>query len=443
MVLGDARNRLGLGDPEVARADHVDRHLEGGRAGALAHPRLEHPELALLNGELGVAHVAIVGLETGEDLEQVGVDLRELLLQLGDRLGVADAGHDVLALRVDQEVPVRSLGPGGGVAGEPDARARVVVAVAEDHRLHVDRGPEVVRDVLPVAVGDGPGAVPAAEHGLDRAAQLLGRLLGERLAGVPLDDLLVGVHEVAQQLVGDLGVRRGPGKLLGRLEERVELLAGQLQHDAGVHGHEAPVRVESEALVARLLGQALDGVVVEAQVEDGVHHAGHGELGPRAHRHEQGVAGVPDDLAHGRLQPGTGRRHLGVEALGPPSRHVVAAGVGRDGEPRRDRELQYRRHLGQVGALAAQEVLELHGWAGVRVVEIEDVRHRASLPRAGGPRGGRGHWVVTLPPNLGRAAPAYFPSGGRPERRSARLGRRPPCRPPPLRPPRAVPPIWR
>ena len=76
-------------------------------------------------------------------------------------------------------------------------------------------------------------------------------LLGEGLAGVALDDLLVGVDQVAQQLGRHLGVRRGPGQLLGGVEERVELLAGQLQDDAGVHGDEAPVGVEGEALVAR------------------------------------------------------------------------------------------------------------------------------------------------------------------------------------------------
>ena len=112
---------------------------------------------------------------------------------------------------------------------------------------------------------------------------------GNGLAGVALDDLLVGVDEVAQQLDGHLGVRRRPGQFLGRVEQRVELLAGQLEHDAGVHGDEAPVRVEREALVAGLLGQPLDGVVVEAEVEDGVHHPGHGELGARAHRDEQRV----------------------------------------------------------------------------------------------------------------------------------------------------------
>ena len=38
-------------------------------------------------------------------------------------LGVADAGHDVLALGVDEEVAVGHVLAGGGVAGEADAGA--------------------------------------------------------------------------------------------------------------------------------------------------------------------------------------------------------------------------------------------------------------------------------------------------------------------------------
>jgi len=44
-----------------------------------------------------------------------------------------------------------------------------------------------------------------------------------------------------------------------------------------------------EALVAGLLGQALHGLVGEADVQDGVHHAGHRELRPGTDRYEEGV----------------------------------------------------------------------------------------------------------------------------------------------------------
>ena len=175
----------------------------------------------------------------------------ELLLQFGDGLGVADAGHHVLALGVDQEVAVGPLGPGGRVAGEADAGARVVVAVAEDHGLHVDGGAQVVGDALAVRGRRWPGGRSSSGRPPRWRRAAGRRVLGERRAGVALDDLLVGVDQVAQQLGRHLGVRGGAGQLLGRVEEGVELLAGQLEHDAPVHGDEAAVGVEGEPLVAR------------------------------------------------------------------------------------------------------------------------------------------------------------------------------------------------
>ena len=114
------------------------------------------------------------------------MDLGELLGQGVEVLGVADAGHHVLALGVDEEVAVGLVLAGGGVAGEADAGAAVVVAVAEHHRLDVDGGAQVVGDALPHPVGDGPGAVPRLEDGLDGAAQLL---IGSCGNGVPVSRL--------------------------------------------------------------------------------------------------------------------------------------------------------------------------------------------------------------------------------------------------------------
>ncbi len=202
---------------------------------------------------------------------------------------------------------------------------------------------------------------------------------GKGRPGRSFADLLVGVHQVAKQLDGHLGVGGGARQLLGRVEQGVELLAGDAEHDAPVHGHEPTVRVVGEALVVGLLGQALDRVVVEAEVEDGVHHAGHRELGPRPDRDEQGVARVPDALAHGSLETGARPRHLGGEAVGPPALHVGAAGGRGDGEPVRDGQSEDRGHLGQVGALAAEQVLHLHRRLAMGVGEVEDKGHRTAL----------------------------------------------------------------
>ncbi len=142
---------------------HLDRHPQRGPARSLAHPGLQHPELALLDRELGVAHVAVVPLQAIEDVQELGVDLGEGVVQRGQGLGVADPGHHVLALGVDEEVAVVAGRPGGRVPGEAHAGAGPIVAVAEHHGLDVDGGTQVVGDALALPVGDGPGTVPDCE----------------------------------------------------------------------------------------------------------------------------------------------------------------------------------------------------------------------------------------------------------------------------------------
>ena len=99
-----------------------------------------------------------------------------------------------------------------------------------------------------------------------------------------------------------------------------------------------------------------DGVGVEAQVEDRVHHARHAEGGARAHADQQRVLGVAEALAGLLLE----RLHVGHDVVPQARRQLLArgvvgvAGLGRDREARRDRQARVR-HLGQAGALAAEE----------------------------------------------------------------------------------------
>ena len=60
--------------------------------------------LPLLDRELGVLHVLVVGLERAQDLHQLLVGLRHHLGQLGEIAGCAHTRDDVLPLSVDQEV---------------------------------------------------------------------------------------------------------------------------------------------------------------------------------------------------------------------------------------------------------------------------------------------------------------------------------------------------
>ena len=180
---------------------HVDGDAHGGEAGALAVAALQHVELALLDGELDVLHVAVVLLERAAHLHELLVDSPAFLRsssQIGERR--ADAGDHVLALGVDQVLAVEDVLAGGRVAREGDAGAAVVAHVAEHHRLHVGRRAPALGDVVLPAVDDGAVVVPRAEDGADGAPQLLVRVVGEVACRGALDERLERVDQLLERV---------------------------------------------------------------------------------------------------------------------------------------------------------------------------------------------------------------------------------------------------
>ena len=241
---------------DQALVDQLGRDPERCRCRALAHPRLEQPELAALDGELDVAQVAVVRLEASHRLPQRLVRRRVEQLQLGQREGVADARDDVLALRVGQVVAVHARRPGGRVPREAHAGPGGLAEVAEHHAHHVHGGAQVVRDALATPVEPGAVRVPRAEDRLDRHVELLARVLRE-LAARPLEhDLLERVHEDPQVLRVQVDVGRRTDRALALVESRLERLAVDAQHRLAEHLDQPAVRVPREALVARELGRA-------------------------------------------------------------------------------------------------------------------------------------------------------------------------------------------
>ena len=189
------RHRFFLGHQPFARK--LDRDPQRRLGGALAGARLQHPELALLDGEFEILHVAVMLFERAVDARQLGEGLRHRAFErrlvgagflargLGDLLRRADAGDHVLALRIDQEFAVELLLAGRRIAREGDAGRGIVAHIAEHHRLHIDRGAPAFGNVVQPAIGVGARIHPGAEHGADRAPQLLLRVLRKRLAAAP------------------------------------------------------------------------------------------------------------------------------------------------------------------------------------------------------------------------------------------------------------------
>ena len=113
------------------------------------------------------------------------VDLGHVLAEaLFDLLGLADTGHDVFALGVEQVVAVDAGGAQRAVAGHGHAGGTAVAQVAEGHRLDVHGCPPFVRNAVGAAIDDRPIVHPATEDRADGAPKLVHRRLGEVVSGL-------------------------------------------------------------------------------------------------------------------------------------------------------------------------------------------------------------------------------------------------------------------
>ena len=285
----------------------------------------------------------------------------------------ADAGDHVFALRVHQKLAVELLRSGGRIAGEAHARAAGVAEIAEDHGLHVDGGAQHVVDVVDATVVLGTIVLPGAEHGVARHDELLVRVLGKVAFGVLLDDLLVFVDHFLQRLGVEVGVELGFLLLLLGVEDLVERGFRDVQHHVAEHLDQAAVGIGGEARIVAAFRQGLDTLIVEAEIQDGVHHAGHGELRAGAHAYQQRVLALAELLALQFLQAfKRGIRLLvdfGGDGIGA---HVLAARLGLDGKARRHGEIGVG-HLGEASALAPKIILHLAVAIGFATAEEVDV----------------------------------------------------------------------
>ena len=318
-------------------------------------------------------------LEPAHDVEQLVVDLSVALPELDQRHRVADPRHHILALCIGQVVAVDTGCPRRWIPGEGDPGARALPEIAESHDLHVDRCAEIVRDALAAPIEPGTIGVPRPEDREDGEVELLPWILREVATGLVDDDLLVRRDELLERGHRDVDVGDDARLGLDLVECTLEEVPVDVEHRLAEHLDQPAVGIPGEALVIGDASHALDAGVVEPDVEDRLHHARHGEARTGPHGDEQRIIRVTQSSAHPILEPVElsadlprefGRLLSGLE-IGP-------ARLRSDREARRYRQAQ-ARHLGEVGALAAEQIR----LATASASEVIDVggRHSDMPPR--------------------------------------------------------------
>ena len=374
-------------------AHHIHRRFQRGFGGALARAGLQHEQLAFLHGEFDVLHVAVMFFQPLADGEKFGIGFGHRLFQRGFapaltaahffcyRLRGADARHHIFALGVDQEFAIKQLFAGGRIAGEGDAGGGGLTAIAEHHGLDGDGGAPFLRDIVELAVSIGPGGAPAAEHRADGAPELFLDIFRKRLAQFLLHQLFVVLGDGFQIIGAEFGIEFDAFVFLGDMDDLFEMGMIHPQHDIGIHLDEAAIAVIGKARIAGEPGQALGGFGVEAEVEHGVHHAGHGDAGAGAHTDQQRLVGIAEialglvtDLAQRR-----GGLFLQIGGIGFAMGVIMGADFGGDGKARRNRQADIA-HLGQIGALAAEKIFHSRFAFGLTVAErVDPFGHQLTL----------------------------------------------------------------
>ena len=364
----DAADRL-LGCDQ-ALADHRHRGLQRRGGGAFRRTRLQEIQLLVLDGELDVLHVTVVRLQPLHRVDELVERLGQRLAHRLDRLRGANAGDDVLALGIREELAVEARLARRRIARERDPRPRPVPLVPEHHLHDVHRRAEVVRNVVRPAIDLRPRVVPRPEDGAYGPEQLIARAGREVGAGLLEIDLLEGRDEPAQVVRGEIGVQLHRPFLLQPSEGALEAMAVDALHHLAEHLDQPPIRVEREPGVLRARPEPLGRLVVEAEIEDRVHHPRHRDGRARPDGDEQRVVVRAESLAGALLEPADVLVHL----LRQPFRqltaelHRGAAGIRRDREPRRHRHA-HLGHLREADPLAPEQLPA----AGRGLVEVVDV----------------------------------------------------------------------
>ena len=321
------------------------------------------------------------------------VGLGHLVGQVRDLRRGADARHDVLALRVDQVLAEEHLLTGVRVAGEGDPGAGVVAHVAEHHGHDVDGRAQVVGDLLVLAVVVGPLAEPAREDGLDGQVELRVRIGRELGARVLADDPLELAGHLGQGGRVEVGVGMGAAGVLGRVEGLVEALAvdtrARSARTSGRSGGRRPSR--SGALPVSAMSPSrvcsLSPRLRTVSIMPGIEN-----LAPERTDTSERVGGIAEALAGLPLDLVDRLQHVVPQPLGQAlaGREVVVAGLGRDGEARRHRQPGVG-HLGEPGALAAEQVAHRGVTFGASAAPGIDVALGGAMGALGGRGDGVGH----------------------------------------------------
>ncbi len=257
-------NRLFAIDQPFFR--HINGNTNRSPGGSFPVAGLQHPELAFFNGKLHVLHIPIIIFELPGDGLKLFISLRHFILKLRQILGHPDAGHNVLALGIDQVITLHLVIAGIAVARHGNARSAVIAHISKNHGYDTDGGAQVMRNACGLTVVIRTLAVPALEHGLRGQLQLDGRISRKIVMGIMAVDLLELPGDGFPVFRGQFGLVFYARPSAGCRENLLEDLVLDAHHHAAEHLDQAAVGIVGESGIIGQFGHALGRFIVEPDI---------------------------------------------------------------------------------------------------------------------------------------------------------------------------------
>ena len=185
--------------------------------------------------------------------------------------------------------------------------------------------------------------------------------------------------ELLKVVRGKFHILRDAAFFLHLIDELLEILLAHFHDDVGIHLDKAAIAVPRPTGIVGFFGDDVHNRFVQAEVEDGVHHARHGSAGAGTDGNEQRVFKVAELLAGDSFQLADVFIDLihdfVVDLLSVGI--ILRAGFGGDGEALRHGHAK-AGHFSKVCALAAEEIP--HGGVTFTKKVYVLVCHRFNLP---------------------------------------------------------------
>ena len=347
---------------DSAFVDHLDRDSYRSGSGSLSRSALQNVQLVSLDRELDVLHILVVIFEDLAGLYEFGIDFWVDLVELADRERRSNTCNHVFALGVDEVFAEDDVFAGRGVSGEGNAGSAVVAHVSEDHGLNVDGSSDGIVNLFFASINDGSVVVPASEDGFDGFLKLFAAVLWEVASRVSKEVSIVVFAELLEVVAAYLKVVGHAELRLQIVEELLESVLADVvislgEGHVGKHHDEASIAVVNESLICASSDHCGCDFVVQTEVQNGVHHAGHGEFRTGSDGEEKWVGWVAELLVLSSFDVRKRGFHFREQRFwkGFSGCVVFGADFGGDGESWRDRKTDVG-HLGKVCSLASKEI---------------------------------------------------------------------------------------